>query len=151
MHDKKKSKLPLCLSTFPPTSILQGQPSLQQRHGLRCRSRRWFWTFLSKNVPFAAASGVLDLPSFSTRKSASTKWVLWLRTCVHGSLPTGQLLPGVGACVSSGIHYGDVRLLTQHPVSHPFLTCSWILPCLGEIPGLKNSTVKLFTLRLKWC
>lgn len=26
-------------------------------------------------------------------------------------------MPGVGACVSSGIHYGDLRLLTQHPVS----------------------------------
>lgn len=38
-------------------------------------------------------------------------------SCVQGSLPTGQLLPGVGACVSSGILYGDLRLLTQHPVS----------------------------------
>lgn len=70
----------MCLSSFPPSSCLQGQSSLQQRLGLCCRSGRCFWTFLSKNVPFAAASGVLDLPIFATSKSASTKWVWWLRT-----------------------------------------------------------------------
>lgn len=70
----------MCLSNFPPTSSLQGQSSLQQRHGLCCSSGTCFWALLSMNVPIAAASGVLDLPSFATSKSASTRWVWWLRT-----------------------------------------------------------------------
>lgn len=47
--------------------------------------------------------------------NGSSGWGLW--RCVQESLPTGHLLPGVDACVSSGIHYRDLGLLTQHPVS----------------------------------
>lgn len=109
----------MCLSSFPPTSILQGQASLQQRHGLRCRSGRCFWIFLSRSVLFAAASGVLDLPpAYLPAPNGSGGWGLW--SCEQGSLPTVHLMPGVGACVSSGIHHGDLRLLTQHPVSQTF-------------------------------
>lgn len=74
-----------------------------------------------------------------------------LQSYVQGSLPTAHLLPGVGACVSSGIHYGDLRLLSALSHRPAFLTCSWTLLCLGEILRLKNSTAKLFTLRLKRC